>query len=575
MLTLAKSFNLDALSNTKYLFLTGKGGVGKTSLSCAISVKMADLGKKILLISTDPASNLQDVFEVELKSSETIIKESPNLSIININPLEAALEYRNNIIDPYRGLLPEDAIRNMEEQLSGSCTVEVASFNEFVKLITNKEIQAKFDHIIFDTAPTGHTLRMLELPSAWTHFLDENTTGASCLGQLSGLGDQREQYRDAVESLSNKELTTMILVARPQLSPIIETGRTSLELSELGINNQILVINAMLLEGNDKISNKMIENQNKALAMIPENLKKLSLYYLPIKPFNITGINRVREFLNVESDLIIDETKVDKMDYNKLDILIDDLHKTNKKVIFTMGKGGVGKTTLASKIAKGLLEKGSKVHLTTTDPANHLDFVIEELPNLTISHIDEEKALESYKEDVLSKVRGSINEDDLLYIEEDLRSPCTQEIAVFREFAEIVDKADNEVVIIDTAPTGHTLLLLESTQSYTKEINRSNGEIPESIYKLLPRLKNKNETEVIIVTLPETTPVFEALRLKEDLKRAEINNKWWIINQSLFISDVENNLLKARAKSEKEWIDKVNNISDGNYAIVPWDGENS
>lgn len=575
MLTLAKSFNLDALSNTKYLFLTGKGGVGKTSLSCAISVEMADLGKKILLISTDPASNLQDVFEVELKSSETIIKESPNLSIININPLEAALEYRNNIIDPYRGLLPEDAIINMEEQLSGSCTVEVASFNEFVKLITNKEIQAKFDHIIFDTAPTGHTLRMLELPSAWTHFLDENTTGASCLGQLSGLGDQREQYRDAVETLSNKELTTMILVTRPQLSPIIETGRTSLELSELGINNQILVINAMLLEGNDKISNKIIENQNKALAMIPENLKKLSLYYLPIKPFNITGINRVREFLNVESDLIIDETKVDKMDYNKLDILIDDLHKTNKKVIFTMGKGGVGKTTLASKIAKGLLEKGSKVHLTTTDPANHLDFVIEELPNLTISHIDEEKALESYKEDVLSKVQGSINEDDLLYIEEDLRSPCTQEIAVFREFAEIVYKADNEVVIIDTAPTGHTLLLLESTQSYTKEINRSNGEIPESIYKLLPRLKNKNETEVIIVTLPETTPVFEALRLKEDLKRAEINNKWWIINQSLFISDVENNLLKAKAKSEKEWIDKVANISKSNYVIVPWDGESS
>lgn len=575
MLKLAKSFNLDALSNTKYLFLTGKGGVGKTSLSCAISVEMADLGKKILLISTDPASNLQDVFEVELKSSETIIKESPNLSIININPLEAALEYRNNIIDPYRGLLPEDAIRNMEEQLSGSCTVEVASFNEFVKLITNKEIQAKFDHIIFDTAPTGHTLRMLELPSAWAHFLDENTTGASCLGQLSGLGDQREQYRDAVETLSNKELTTMILVARPQLSPIIETGRTSLELSELGINNQILVINAMLLEGNDKISNKMIENQNKALAMIPENLKKLSVYYLPIKPFNITGINRVREFLNVESDLIIDETKVDKMDYNKLDILIDDLHKTNKKVIFTMGKGGVGKTTLASKIAKGLLEKGSKVHLTTTDPANHLDFVIEGLPNLTISHIDEEKALESYKEDVLSRVRDTISEDDLLYIEEDLSSPCTQEIAVFREFAEIVDKADNEVVIIDTAPTGHTLLLLESTQSYTKEINRSNGEIPESIYRLLPRLKNKNETEVIIVTLPETTPVFEALRLKEDLKRAEINNKWWIINQSLFISDVENNLLKARAKSEKEWIDKVNNISDGNYVIVPWDGESS
>ena len=567
------NFSLEHLKKTKYLFLTGKGGVGKTSLSCAIAVKMADQGKKVLLISTDPASNLQDVFEIELKSNETIITDSPNLSIININPMEAAKEYREKIINPYRGLMPEDVIKNMEEQLSGSCTVEVASFNEFVKLITDSNIQKRFDHIIFDTAPTGHTLRMLELPSAWTHFLNENTTGASCLGQLSGLSEQREQYKKAVETLANKELTTMILVARPQISPILEAKRSSLELSELGINNQILVINALLQEGGDEISNKMMEQQSQALTMIPDNLKKYDTYYIPMKPFNVTGIQKVRQFLNHKGDVVVDDVKIDQFNYNKIDVLIDDLYKTNKKVIFTMGKGGVGKTTLASKIAKGLLEKGSKVHLTTTDPANHLGFVTETLPNLTISHIDEKNALESYKEDVLSKVRGTISEDDLLYIEEDLRSPCTQEIAVFREFAEIVDKADNEVVIIDTAPTGHTLLLLESTQSYANEISRSNGEIPESIYKLLPRLKNKDETEVIIVTLPEATPVFEALRLKEDLKRAEINNKWWIINQSLYVNDVKNSLLKTRARSEKEWIDRVNDISKGNYIIVPWNSE--
>lgn len=568
-----KKFNLDALNNTKYLFLTGKGGVGKTSLSCAIAVKMADEGKKVLLISTDPASNLQDVFEVELKSTETVINHVPNLSIINVNPMEAAEEYRNEIVDPYRGLLPEDAIKNMEEQLSGSCTVEVASFNEFVKLITDSDIQARFDHIIFDTAPTGHTLRMLELPSAWTNFLDENTTGASCLGQLSGLGDQREQYREAVATLSNQKLTTMILVARPQVSPIIEAGRSSLELEELGIKNQLFVINALLETADDKISSKMLENQHNALSMIPDNMHKYKTYYIPMKPFNVTGIERVRQFLTFEDNLLKDEDEISDINFNDVDILIDDLYNTNKKVIFTMGKGGVGKTTLASKIAKGLIAKGLNVHLTTTDPANHLDFVSEALPNLTISHIDEEKALEEYREDVLSRVRGTISEDDLLYIEEDLTSPCTQEIAVFREFAEIVDKADNEVVIIDTAPTGHTLLLLESTQSYTSEISRSNGEIPESIYKLLPRLKNKEETEVIIVTLPETTPVFEALRLKEDLERAEINNKWWVINQSLYVSGIKNNLLKARARSEKEWIDKVEEISKGNFVIIPWNDE--
>jgi len=564
------NFNVEDINITKYLFFTGKGGVGKTSVSCSISVLLADSGKQVLLISTDPASNLQDVFETSIGNKATKIDKCPNLDIINVDPLKAAEEYRESVIGPYRGIFPADVLRNMEEQLSGSCTIEIASFNEFAHLITDDEIKNKYDHIIFDTAPTGHTLRMLELPSAWTNFLNENTTGTSCLGQLSGLTNQREIYQTAVDTLSNKALTTMFLVTRPQESPIMEASRTSNELSDLGIRNQVLIINGLLQESDDDISEKMVQLQKEALSQMPDNLQKLKTFTIPLKSYNVTGIEKVREFLKKDDTVITNLEFTEVEQFNNLQVLIDDLYHNGKKVIFTMGKGGVGKTTIASEIAKGLLTKGLKVHLTTTDPANHLQFVAHEMLNLTISHIDEKEVLKDYQEAVLEKARETMSEEDVKYIEEDLRSPCTQEIAVFRAFAEIVDKADNEVVVIDTAPTGHTLLLLESTQSYSKEISRSNGEIPESVYKLLPRLKNEKETEVVIVTLAETTPVFEAIRLHEDLQRADIHSKWWVVNQSLLVINVSNSILRAKAKSEKEWIEKVKNVSNGNFVVVSW-----
>ena len=411
---------------------------------------------------------------------------------------------------------------------------------------------------------------MLELPSAWTNFLNENTTGASCLGQLSGLTNQRERYQTAVDTLSNIELTTMFLVTRPQLSPIMEANRTSIELSDLGIRNQVLIINGLLQDSNDDISEKMVQLQKEALSQMPDNLGKFKTFYIALKSYNVTGIEKVRQFLKNDDSVSTNLDNLVEEQFNNLQVLIHDLYQNGKKVIFTMGKGCVGKTTIASDIAKGLVAKGLKVHLTTTDPANHLNFVAYEIPNLTISHIDEKVVLKDYQEAVLEKARETMSEDDVKYVEEDLRSPCTQEIAVFRAFAEIVDKADNEVVVIDTAPTGHTLLLLESTQSYSKEISRSNGEIPESVYKLLPRLKNEKETEVVIVTLAETTPVFEAIRLYEDLQRAEINSKRWVVNQSLLVTNVRNQILKAKAISEKEWIEKVKNLSNGNFVVVSW-----
>lgn len=564
-----ETFNPKKIKLTKYLFFTGKGGVGKTSTACATAVILADEGKKVLLISTDPASNLQDVFNIELNNKGVSIKDVPNLIVVNIDPEKAAQEYKESIVAPYRGKLPDVVIKNMEEQLSGSCSVEIAAFNEFSAFITDEKTEQEYDHIIFDTAPTGHTLRLMQLPSAWSNFISESTHGASCLGQLSGLESKKEIYKQAVETLSNKDMTTLILVSRPEKEPLKEAERASQELKDLGVNNQILIINGVLQSYDDTVSKSLFDKQREALRNMPPDLKNFVTYEISLRAYNITGTDNVRAFLYEDNDKISSE-KINSNRIPKLKNVIDDLYISGKKVIFTMGKGGVGKTTIAAAIALGLAQKGAKVHLTTTDPAAHVKFVIEESSDITISRIDEEAELAKYKEEVLSKARETMGNDDLAYIEEDLRSPCTQEIAVFRAFAQIVEKAKNEVVVIDTAPTGHTLLLLDSTQSYHREISRLQSDIPESVKNLLPMLRNADETEVLIITLAETTPVYEAMRLESDLKRAGINSKWWIINASLYATETTNKMLKAKASHEIEWINKVDKHSNGNFAVIEW-----
>lgn len=355
-------FSLDGINLTKYMFFTGKGGVGKTSTACAVAVNLADNGKSVLLISTDPASNLQDVFNTELDGKGVPIDGVPGLVVANLNPEEAAREYRESVIAPYRGKLPDSVIVNMEEQLSGSCTVEIAAFDQFSNFITDKSTENKYDYIIFDTAPTGHTLRMLQLPSAWSNFISESTHGASCLGQLAGLQDKKDMYKNAVENLADKDKTTLILVSRPEETPLIEAERSSHELSDLGINNQVLVINGILSEATDDVSIKMLDKQQKALENMPLGLKKFKIFTIPLRSYNVVGIDNIRTFL-YSDEYTKNNIYSKSLNLRHLNVLIEDIYRAGKKVIFTMGKGGVGKTTIAATIAVALARKGVKVHL--------------------------------------------------------------------------------------------------------------------------------------------------------------------------------------------------------------------
>lgn len=564
-----KEYLPQALNFTKYLFFTGKGGVGKTTVASATAISLADEGKQVMIVSTDPASNLQDVFKVSLTNRPTPIPHTSGLFAANFDPVIAAHEYRDEVIRPYRQLLPKAAIQNMSEQLSGSCTVEIAAFNEFANFLTSPKINQQFDYIIFDTAPTGHTLRMLQLPSAWNDYLDKNDSGTSCLGQLSGLNGKKAIYEKAVKTLSDSSKTTLFLVTRPQKGSLLETQRASHELTALGINNQQLIINGVLKDPTDSISQGIFHQQKADLETIPKTLNSLVRYNVPLRAYNVLGLDKLRLLLK-DKQPQTSQKPVTTDNYPNLDVIVNDLIRSGKKIIFTMGKGGVGKTTVAVKIAEKIAAHHKTVHLATTDPADHLGFFEITSPLITISHIDEKKVLKEYQDEVLKTAKATIDSDDVAYVAENLRSPCTQEIAVFRSFAALVDQNDSDVIVIDTAPTGHTLLLLDSTQSYAREVAHTTGSVPESVVKLLPRLQDKQQTEIVMVTLPEATPVYESMRLNDDLNRAHLAHKWWVVNQSMLATQTTNPCLLARAHSEGEWITKVKDISNNHFAVMQW-----
>lgn len=564
----------------RYLFFTGKGGVGKTSLSCATAVSLAEQGKKTLLVSTDPASNLDQVLETALGTGPTPVLGTVNLWALNIDPRRAAAQYRERVVAPYRGVLPPAAVAQIEEQLSGACTVEIAAFDEFSRLITDNSIISGFEHIIFDTAPTGHTLRLLNLSAAWKGYLESSSGSASCLGPMSGLKGQRHQFEETLTTLANDRLTKLVLVARPDRNSITEAYRTSNELAHIGIANQCLAMNGIL--GNhstddDSVALAMRRREVTAIENLPLELQKLpriELSLSPIIPIGISGLHHLLHPNNASLSFALDSDKETVADglWN-LANLIDTLN-LKSGVVMTMGKGGVGKTTLASIIAVEMAKRGAKVHLTTSDPAAHLDFSLaEKHRNLRVSRIDPKLETEAYRKEVLLAAEQHLDEEGRRLLKEDLQSPCTEEIAVFRAFARVVDEAKDSVVVVDTAPTGHTILLLDATQAYHREVSRNRSSVPDEVKSLLPRLRDSLFTRILIVTLPEATPVQEAIDLQRDLERAQISPYAWIINQSLYPLTIHHPVLMAKRANEVHHIRAVRAIAQ-RVVIVPWQETN-
>ena len=559
---------------TRHAFFTGKGGVGKTSLSCATGLALAEAGKRVLIVSTDPASNLDEVLGVVLGPRPTAISAVSGLFALNIDPEASAREYRERMVAPYRGILPEAAIASMEEQFSGACTVEIAAFDEFSKLLGQPETTSGFDHVIFDTAPTGHTLRLLTLPSAWSGFIASSGNGASCLGPLAGLEKQKALYAATVEHLCDPASTTVILVSRADASALREAERTRSELVELGVSHLHLAINGLFSSdsSDDPVANAMMQRAKGALAGIPPALGLLPRTVTPFLPMGTVGLTALRRMSHpVATEFPIGPAIATTAMPGPLSALIDEIVRSGHGVIMTMGKGGVGKTTVAAAIATSLARRGFPVTLSTTDPAAHLAATVEEgIPNLSVSRIDPVAEIAQYTAEVLAKAGSQLDPNGRAMLEEDLRSPCTEEIAVFRAFSRVVDAGRNGFVVLDTAPTGHTILLIDAAESYHREVLRTQGDMPDAVRNLLPRLRDPEFTKVLIVTLPEATPVHEAERLQNDLARARIHTFAWVINQSLLASGTRNPLLAERGCYEIPFIRKVADELSPRSALIPW-----
>ena len=556
----------------RFLFFTGKGGVGKTSIACATAITLARQGSSVLLVSTDPASNVGQVFGLTIGNTITEIPAVAGLFALEIDPDQAAEAYRERIVGPVRGLLPEAELASITEQLSGSCTTEIASFNEFIELLTDSEGRVgQFDHVLFDTAPTGHTIRLLQLPGSWTDFLNEGKGDASCLGPLAGLEKQRAIYAAAVTALADPTRTRLVLVARAQTSTLAEITRTHRELAAIGLNHQYVVINGVLptpADDSDPLASAIHRREQAAIAALPDELRGLPMDQIALKATNIVGIDALATLFTPQTSTGQSAEPAAEVPDAPLSALIDQIASGDKGLIMCMGKGGVGKTTIAAAIAVALAQRGHPVHLTTTDPAGHLtDTLHGTLENLTVSSIDPVEATRVYREHVLATKGASLDDQGRLMLAEDLRSPCTEEVAVFQAFSKVIAESRRHFVVVDTAPTGHTLLLLDATGSYHREVARQLGD--RHFTTPLMRLQDPELTKVIIVALAETTPVLEAAGLDAELRRAQIHPWAWVVNNSLAAAQPTAPLLRRRAAAEIAQIDSVRNDYADRVAVVP------
>jgi arsenite-transporting ATPase len=556
---------------TRHAFFTGKGGVGKTTTASAAAVALADSGLRTLLVSTDPASNLDDLFGISAGADPTSVPEVANLWLVNVDPEQAAIEYRERALAPYRGVLPDNAIASMTEQLSGACTVEIAAFNAFTAILAG-ELSLGYDRVLFDTAPTGHTLRLLTLPSAWSGFAQDNPAGASCLGPLAGLQRQRQQYDSAVATLADAASTRLVLVTRSEPGALGEAARASRELRELGVANQQLIINGVLRDpGTDPTATALYRRQHLALSQAPGDLVNLPVAAIDLAVGDLTGIAALRALSAGAQSPEAHSENQSAPTFAPLGDLIETLDSAGSGVVLTMGKGGVGKTTVAAALAIALVDGGHEVTLSTTDPAAHLGDALagDTLDGLQVERIDPAVETARYRDEVLASA-ADLDAEGLALLSEDLRSPCTEEIAVFRAFARTVEAAGDRMVILDTAPTGHTLLLLDAAESYQREIERTNAQVPDSVRALSQRLRDPDFARVIVITLAESTPIHEAGRLQDDLRRAGIEPYGWIVNATLAGTQTQHPVLAARAHAETVHLSDIARLSESRTWAVTW-----
>jgi arsenite/tail-anchored protein-transporting ATPase len=563
----------------KFVFFTGKGGVGKTSLACATALGLAEDGWRVLLVSTDPASNVGQVFGTEIGGKIRPIEAVKGLEALELDPEAAAEAYRERIVGPMRGTLPERALQSIAEQLSGACTTEIAAFDEFTALLTDGELVDRYDHVVFDTAPTGHTIRLLKLPGAWSGFLEEGKGDASCLGPLAGLEKQRERYAAAVDRLADATTTRLVLVARPSTSALAEAARTAAELEAIGLANQHLAINGALTADaeDDALARSLAARDTAAITAMAPALARLPRTTFSLRGENLVGIDALDRFVR-GAPVPAPETVpagAAMFDLPTLSTLVDAIEQDGKGLVMFMGKGGVGKTTLAAAVATELAGRGHDVLLSTTDPAAHLSATLDgEVPSLTVERIDPEAETERYRAGVLATRGKELDDAARAMLEEDLRSPCTEEIAVFQAFSKVIRESTRRFVVMDTAPTGHTLLLLDATGAYHRDVVRHAEEGARGrMVTPMMRLQDPAQTKIVIVTLAETTPVLEATKLQTDLRRAGIEPWGWIVNASLAASPTTDPLLRQRGVAEQGLIERVRGDLTSRTAVVPLRGE--
>jgi arsenite-transporting ATPase len=562
----------------RYLFFTGKGGVGKTTLACATALTMSDAGKSVLLVSTDPASNLAEMLGTPLGNAPRLVAETTGLFAMNIDPNVAADAYRQRVLAQLDSMTSDEERATVREQLSGACTTEIAAFDEFVGLLASEDHD--YDHVIFDTAPTGHTLRLLSLPKAWAGFLKDNDRGASCLGPHSGLKMQEGRFQAALKTLSDGRRTTIVLVARPDRGAIREAARTSAELRALGLGNQHLAVNGVFETTNksDRVACALETLGRAALAELPDSLKALPQDRIALRRFDMVGLAHLREVLKADRGPVggVEATEPSSLPaLPSLDRLVDDLGQAKRGLIMVMGKGGVGKTTIAAAIAVGLAARGHSVHLSTTDPAAHIAETLSgSMPGLKVDRIDPKAETQSYIHKIVSSREKELDAAGLALLREDLESPCTEEVAVFHAFSRIVQEARSSFVVLDTAPTGHTLLLMDATGAYHRQVTRDMT--PHGTGRIitpLMRLQDPAYSKIILVALPETTPVSEAAALQEDLRRAKIEPYAWVVNRSLLGSGTKDPVLVSRLAGEQQQIKRIEGGLARRLYLLPWQAE--